>query len=91
MVAELGANIPSRVGDDVAETFLTLTPPENNQAFLDGLANRAVAEGPLWEGNWPKFDTVMTAAVEGLANGETTIEEFAATICAEADAEGFSD
>jgi multiple sugar transport system substrate-binding protein len=91
MVAELGANIPSRVGDDVAETFLTLTPPENNQAFLDGLANRAVAEGPLWEGNWPKFDAVMTAAVEGLANGETTIEEFAATICAEADAEGFSD
>ena len=36
-VAELGANIPSRVSQDALDAFLTFTPPENNQAFLDGL------------------------------------------------------
>jgi hypothetical protein len=63
-IAELGANIPSRTDDpDTIDTFLTFTPPENNQAFIDGL-NSSVPEGPLWEGDWPAFDTIMAPAIE---------------------------
>lgn len=89
MVSELGANIPSRVGDQAKQDFLGFTPPDNNQAFLDGLANNSVAEGPLWAGSWPKFDTVMGAAVSGVVNGEKTVDQFKQTICAEANAEAF--
>ena len=88
-VAELGANIPSRLGEQTAADFLTFTPPANNQAFLDGLANNAVAEGPLWAGSWPKFGDVMSSAVAGVVNGDISIEEYQATICAEADAAAF--
>jgi multiple sugar transport system substrate-binding protein len=89
MVSGLGANIPSRVGDQAKQDFLGFTPPDNNQAFLDGLANNSVAEGPLWAGSWPKFDTVMGAAVAAVVNGEKTIDQFQATVCAEANAEAF--
>lgn len=89
MVSELGANIPSRTGEESLADFLTFTPPANNQAFLDGLANNAVAEGPLWAGSWPQYDTVMGAAVSAVVNGETTVDEFQATVCAEANAAGF--
>ncbi|MEX1295712.1 MAG: sugar ABC transporter substrate-binding protein [Candidatus Limnocylindrales bacterium] len=90
-IAELGANIPSRLGEQTEEDFLTFTPPANNQAFLDGLANDPVAEGPLWDGSWPAFDTVMGAAVAGVINGEISIDEYQATVCAEADAAAFSE
>lgn len=89
MVSELGANIPSRVGDQAINDFLGFTPPANNQAFIDGLSNNSVAEGPLWAGSWPKFDGVMGAAVTSVVNGETSIEDFQATICANANAEAF--
>jgi multiple sugar transport system substrate-binding protein len=89
MVAELGANIPSRVGEQAAADFLTFTPPANNQAYLDGLANNSVAEGPLWAGSWPQFDSVMTPAVQGVINGDLSIEEFQATVCADANAAAF--
>ena len=36
-VASLGANIPSRTSQDAIDAFLTYTPPENNQAFINGL------------------------------------------------------
>jgi multiple sugar transport system substrate-binding protein len=88
-ISELGANIPSRVGDQAVADFLTFTPPANNQAFLDGLANDSVAEGPLWAGSWPQFDAVMGAAISGVINGEIKVEEFEATICAEANAAAF--
>jgi len=88
-IAELGANIPSRLGDQTAADFLTFSPPANNQAFLDGLATNAVAEGPLWAGSWPKFDSVAGAKVSGVVNGEISLDEFAATVCAEANAEAF--
>jgi len=88
-IAELGANIPSRLGEQTAADFLTFSPPANNQAFLDGLANNSVAEGPLWAGSWPKFDSVMGAAVAGVVNGEISMDEFQATVCADANAEAF--
>ena len=90
-VSELGANIPSRVGQQGIDDFLTFTPPTNNQAFLDGLANNSVAEGPLWAGSWPLFDQVMGPAIQGVVNGDISVEEFQATICAEANAAAFSD
>lgn len=79
-IAELGANIPSRVDDpDTLDTFLTFTPPENNQAFLDGLAS-SVPEGPLWQGDWPAFDSILAPAIEGVLAGDISLDEFAATI-----------
>ena len=84
MVSELGANIPSRVGDQAKADFLGFTPPDNNQAFLDGLANNSVAEGPLWAGSWPDYDKAMGAAVSSVLTGEQSVADFAASICDEA-------
>ena len=58
-VAELGANIPSRVSQDALDAFLTFTPPDNNQAFLDGLAENPATEGPLWAGSWPEYVSTL--------------------------------
>jgi len=85
-IAELGANIPSRVDDpDTLDEFLTFTPPENNQAFLDGL-DSSVPEGPLWEGDWPAFDSILAPAIEAVIAGDLSLEEFSATIDDELDA-----
>ena len=85
-VASLGANIPSRVSQEALDKFLTFTPPTNNQAFLNGIAdaNSPTAEGPLWAGSWPEYDAVVGPAVTAVLTGEKTVEEFAASICAEA-------
>jgi multiple sugar transport system substrate-binding protein len=58
-IASRGTNIPSRVSDEAFKAFLTFTPPDNAQAFLDGIADAAKpsAEGPLWAGDWPKVNT----------------------------------
>jgi multiple sugar transport system substrate-binding protein len=79
-IAELGANIPSRVDDpNTIDEFLTFTPPENNQAFIDGLEN-SEPEGPLWQGDWPAFDSILAPALEAVISGDTSLEEFQATI-----------
>lgn len=83
-ISALGTNIPSRVSQEAVDAFLTFAPPTNNQAFINGLQDRAVAEGPLWQGDWPSYVTVMDASVQALMTGEKTIEDFAATICDEA-------
>ncbi|MBP7227739.1 MAG: sugar ABC transporter substrate-binding protein [Longilinea sp.] len=84
-ISALGTNIPSRVSKEALDAFLTFTPPANNQAFLNGIAdaNKPTAEGPLWQGNWPDYVTVMDAKVNALMTGTMTIEEFKNTICAE--------
>jgi multiple sugar transport system substrate-binding protein len=84
MISELGTNIPSRVSQDAIDAFLTFTPPDNNQAFINGLMDGPVAEGPLWAGNWPEFVAVMDPAVQSLMTGQTTLDDFQASICAEA-------
>ena len=84
MISELGTNIPSRVSDEAINAFLTFTPPDNNQAFINGLMDMPTAEGPLWTGSWPEFVAVMDPAIASLMTGKTTIEEFKASICAEA-------
>ena len=79
-IAELGANIPSRVDDPgTLDQFLTFTPPENNQAFLDGLES-SVPEGPLWQGDWPAFDGILAPALEAVIAGDLSLDEFSATI-----------
>ena len=82
-VAELGANIPSRVSQAALDAFLTFTPPANNQAFLDGLAENPATEAPLWNGDWPAYRDAMQVAVDSVITGATTIEDFQANICAE--------
>lgn len=83
-ISALGTNIPSRVSQEAIDAFLTFTPPANNQAFINGLQDSATAEGPLWVGSWPSYVTVMDANVQALMTGEKTIDDFAATICDEA-------
>lgn len=80
-ISSLGANIPSRQSQEAIDAFLTYTPPANNQAFVDGISNDPVAEGPLWNGNWPAFDKAAGDEVTALMNGDTTIKEFQETIC----------
>jgi len=84
MISELGTNIPSRVSDEAIAKFLTFTPPANNQAFINGLKDAPTAEGPLWAGSWPEFDAVMGPAIQAVLTGQKTIDEFKASICAEA-------
>jgi multiple sugar transport system substrate-binding protein len=83
-ISELGANIPSRQSDAAIDSFLGFTPPDNGQAFINGLADSPTAEGPLWTGNRPEFDTVVGDAIGAVINGERTIEDFEANICSEA-------
>ena len=83
-IAELGANVPSRVSQEALDTFLTFTPPDNNQAFLNGLANDPATEGPLWAGSWPEYDAIMGPAVQAVLSGNQSIDDFAASICDEA-------
>ena len=80
-VASLGANIPSRTSQEAIDAFLTYTPPANNQAFVDGIQNDPVAEGPLWTGSWPAFDKASGDEVTALMTGKITIDEFQKTIC----------
>lgn len=83
-ISALGANIPSRVSQEAFDAFLTFTPPANNQAFLNGLADNPATEGPLWAGSWPEYDKIMGPAVQAVLNGDKTLEDFGATICDEA-------
>ena len=80
-VAELGANIPSRVSQDALDAFLTFTPPENNQAFLDGLSENPTTEAPLWNGDWPSYRDEMNTRVNAVVTGDLALDEYAANIC----------
>ena len=80
-IAGLGANVPSRVSQEALDAFLTFTPPENNQAFLDGLSENPATEGPLWAGSWPEYVSIMDAEVGAVVTGSTSVDDFAANIC----------
>ena len=82
-ISALGANIPSRQSDEALEAFAGFTPPENGQAFINGIQNDPATEGPLWKGDWPAFSTTTDAAVNAVITGQRTIEDFQANICAE--------
>ena len=82
-ISELGANIPSRQSDEALEAFLGFTPPENNQAFVDGITDDPATEGPLWKGDWPAFSTKADAAVNAVITGQRSVEDFQSKICTE--------
>jgi len=82
-ISALGANIPSRQSEEALEAFAGFTPPENAQAFINGIQNDPATEGPLWKGDWPAFSTTTDAAVNAVITGQRTIEDFQANICAE--------
>ncbi len=82
-IAELGANIPSRVSQDALDAFLGFSPPANNQAFIDGVSNNPTTEGPLWAGSWPEFDTLTNVEIGAVVTGDRDIEDFEANICTE--------
>jgi multiple sugar transport system substrate-binding protein len=87
-VAALGANIPSRAYSDPAavDAFLaTFDGAINNQAWINGLSY-GVAEAPLWRGDWPKIDVIYYNGVTKVLNGEMSAQDFADTVCQEADA-----
>lgn len=85
-VAALGTNIPSNKDEAAKQAFLDSKPPEDNSPFLAG-AEYAVAEIPLWTGNWdeivngiyqPKIDELLAGG------GKVTAEEIAKAACEEA-------
>ncbi len=81
--AALGASMPSRVGDSAqpaVDAFLASVPGKNNEAFINALGY-GVAEAPLWTGPWGEIDAIVSAEVTKVINGETTPEEFQASIC----------
>lgn len=82
-IAELGANIPSRVSQAALDAFLTFTPPENNQAFLDGLSENPATEAPLWNGDWPSYRDDMNNAINAVITGDRDLADFEANICGE--------
>ena len=79
-VAELGTNIPARTDQEALDAFLQSTPPENNQAFLDGV-EYAVAEAPVWEGNWADFSAEVQSLWDQMIAGQITPEEFGQQAC----------
>jgi multiple sugar transport system substrate-binding protein len=83
-ISELGVNVPSRVSEEATERFLTFTPPENNQAYIQGLTENPTAEGPLWAGSWPEYDKITGDKITALLNGDLSIDEFRSTVCEEA-------
>ena len=82
-VAELGANIPSRVSQAALDAFLTFSPPANNQAFLDGLAENPTTEAPDWIGDWPSYSGELTTEAGAVISGARDIADFEANICSE--------
>lgn len=83
LVTALGANIPSRAGEDAIAAFFAspVSEGKNNAAFTNALANYAVAEAPLWTGNFGEYDAVVGAEVTKVINGELSPADFQANIC----------
>lgn len=88
-LSELGTNIPSRSDQENIDAFLTYSPPENNQAFIQGLTENPETEGPLWNGSWPAFYDTVNSRVVDVISGDESIESFADTICTEANNAAF--
>jgi multiple sugar transport system substrate-binding protein len=87
-VTALGANIPSRAGEDAVNAFLNaeITAGKNNAAFTNALANYAVAEAPLWTANFDALDAPVEALVgQVLTDGTLAAADFGAAACAAAD------
>lgn len=81
-VAALGSNIPPRKDQAAVDAFLKSNPPVNNQAFIKG-TDYAVAEAPLWAGNWATFDTTVGKLWGQMTAGQLAPEDFGKQACDE--------
>jgi multiple sugar transport system substrate-binding protein len=83
-VTALGANIPSRAGEDAVKAFTDSLKDQkadlNNQAWVDGL-QYAIAEAPLWGANFQNIDSVVGAEVGKVMSGDVKPEDFTKNIC----------
>ena len=82
-VTDLGASVPSRVSQAALDAFLLASPPANNQAFLDGLAENPTTEAPDWIGDWPSYSSGLTTEAGAVISGARDIGDFEANICSE--------
>ncbi|HEY0603644.1 MAG TPA: sugar ABC transporter substrate-binding protein [Herpetosiphonaceae bacterium] len=78
--ADLGLTIPARKSQAAVDRFLKSAPPNNNQAFLAGMAY-AIPEAPLWNGSWWAYSTTVQNLWDRMIAGEITPEEFAERAC----------
>jgi multiple sugar transport system substrate-binding protein len=83
--ASQGANIPARTDPAAVGAFLQATPPQNNQAFLDGTPY-AIAEAPIWGGSWNDYSGAVQSLWDEMILGQMSPEEFTSQVCAEANA-----
>ena len=81
-VSALGANFPSRIGDEALAAVMAAFPDLNNAAFTNAMANYAVAEAPLWKGDFGQINwNTVEPAITQVLTGEMTPADFTANIC----------
>lgn len=83
-VAALGANIPSRSGEEAVKAFeASLEGKVDNAVFTNSLKDPkfVVAEAPLFTGDWPAIDQAYGNAINDVLAGKVTPKDFSATIC----------
>lgn len=81
-VTALGANLPSRTGEEATEAFFASTPDLNNEAWTNALANYALAEAPLWKGDFSQINwNTVEPAITQVLTGAQSPSEFTSTIC----------
>jgi len=81
-VSALGANFPSRQGEEALSAVMENFPDLNNEAFTNALANYAVAEAPLWKGDFGQINwNTVEPAITQVLTGDMTPADFTANIC----------
>lgn len=83
-VAALGANIPSNKSQAAVDAFLNSKPPADNKPFITG-ASYAVAEIPLFTGNWGDIvDAVYQPNIDKIIAGEMSVADATKAACEKA-------
>jgi multiple sugar transport system substrate-binding protein len=81
-LVQAGANLPSLKSNDALQAFIDSTPQLNQSAWVNPLQKYALAEAPLWGGNFDDLDNkVVEPAVTKVLNGSLTANNFARSIC----------
>ncbi len=81
-VSALGANFPSRQGEEALAAVMENFPNLNNAAFTNAIANYAVAEAPLWKGDFGQINwNTVEPAITQVLSGELAPADFTANIC----------
>ncbi|MBK9747259.1 MAG: sugar ABC transporter substrate-binding protein [Chloroflexi bacterium] len=81
-VSALGANFPSRQGEEALAAVMANFPDLNNAAFTNAIANYAVAEAPLWKGDFGQINwNTVEPAITQVLSGELAPADFTANIC----------